>query len=85
MRYNDVKFCAALAIACAGSVPAWAADPTFVGDWNVTFFLEPNRAVGATQCIVVTSVPGTVAGVPTSGHVEFADVCRLARPMDRAW
>ena len=41
MRYNDVKFCAALAIACAGSVPAWAADPTFVGDWNVTFFWSP--------------------------------------------
>jgi len=54
-------------VSLCGSLSAWAADPNFVGDWNVTFYLEPNRAVGATQCIIVTSVPGTVAGVPTSG------------------
>ena len=46
---------------------AQAASPSVVGNWNVTFFLEPTRGVGATQCIVFKLVPGTVAGVPTSG------------------
>jgi hypothetical protein len=67
VKFRVARVCAALAVVCAGSVSAWAADPTFVGNWDVTFYLEPNRAVGATQCIVVTSAPGTVAGVPTSG------------------
>ena len=46
---------------------AYAASPSVVGSWNVSFFLEPARATGATQCIVFTLVPGTVGGVPTSG------------------
>jgi hypothetical protein len=44
-----------------------AGSPSVVGNFNVTFFLEPSRATGATQCLVFKSVPGTVAGVPTSG------------------
>lgn len=43
------------------------ASPNVVGIWNVTFYLEPGRGTGATQCIVFKSVPGIVAGVPTSG------------------
>lgn len=46
---------------------AQAGSPSVVGSWNVTFFLEPARSTGATQCIVFKLVPGTVAGVPTSG------------------
>jgi len=54
--------------ASAISAPlAQAGSPSVIGSWNVTFFLEPNRATGATQCIVFSLVPGTVAGVPTSG------------------
>lgn len=45
----------------------YAGSPSVVGSFNVTFFLEPIRSVGATQCIVFKSVPGTVSGVPTSG------------------
>lgn len=45
----------------------YAASPSVVGSWNVTFFLEPGRSIGATQCIVFTLIPGTVAGVATSG------------------
>jgi hypothetical protein len=46
---------------------AWAGSPSVEGSWNVTFYLEPTRVSGATQCIVYTKVPGTVAGVPSSG------------------
>lgn len=46
---------------------AQAASPSVVGNWNVTFFLEPARSTGATQCVVFKLVPGTVGGVPTSG------------------
>jgi len=46
---------------------AEAASPSVVGAWEVTFYLEPGRGTGATQCIVFKSVPGTVSGVPTSG------------------
>lgn len=46
---------------------AQAASPSIEGNWNVTFFLEPGRTTGATQCIVFTKVPGTVAGEGTSG------------------
>ena len=67
MWYRIAKFCFALALICAGGIPAWAVEPNFVGSWNVTFFLEPGKVTGATQCIVVTLVPGTVAGLPVSG------------------
>jgi hypothetical protein len=50
-----------------GAPLAQAASPSVVGSWKVTFFLESARSTGATQCIVFKSVPGTVAGVPTSG------------------
>jgi hypothetical protein len=50
----------------AGGVPARAAEPTFVGSWNITFALDPGRTAGATQCIVVIKT-GTVAGLPLSG------------------
>ena len=46
---------------------AQASSPSIVGNWNVTFFLEPGRVTGATQCIVFKLVPGTVAGEATSG------------------
>lgn len=48
-------------------VQAPAVSPSVVGNWKVTFYLEPLRSIGATQCIVMTLVPGTVAGSPTSG------------------
>jgi hypothetical protein len=67
MWYRIAKFCFALTLICAGGVPAWAVEPNFVGSWNVTFFLEPGKVTGATQCIVITLVPGTVAGLPVSG------------------
>lgn len=44
-----------------------AGSPSVAGSWRVTFFLEPARSTGATQCVVFTLAPGTVAGVPTSG------------------
>lgn len=46
---------------------AQASSPSIVGNWNVTFFLEPGRTTGATQCIIFKLVPGTVAGESTSG------------------
>lgn len=46
---------------------AQAVAPSVAGNWNVTFFLEPTRSTGATQCIEFKLVPGTVAGVATSG------------------
>jgi hypothetical protein len=67
MSYRTAKFGFALALICAGVVPVWAAEPTFVGDWSVTFAVEPGKAPGATQCIVVNLVPGTVASLPVSG------------------
>lgn len=44
-----------------------AGSPSVVGNFRVTFFLEPTRSTGATQCIVFKLVPGTVAGEPNSG------------------
>ena len=49
------------------SFSSFAASPSVVGNWRVTFYLEPLRSVGSTQCIVFRLVPGTVNGVPTSG------------------
>lgn len=37
------------------------------GSWKVTFFLEPTRYTGSTQCVTFTLVPGTVNGISTSG------------------
>jgi hypothetical protein len=37
------------------------------GNWLVTFFLEPTRSLGSTQCIAFKLVSGTVNGIPTSG------------------
>jgi hypothetical protein len=67
MSNRIAQFGFALALLCIGGVPAWAAEPNYVGSWNVTFAVEPGKAAGATQCIVVTLVPGTVAGLPVSG------------------
>ncbi len=54
--------------ASAISMPlAQAGSPSIVGSWNVTFILEPARSTGATECVVFKLVPGTVAGVPSSG------------------
>lgn len=57
--------CAQIALAAISSPNVIS--PSVVGNWRVTFYLEPLRAVGASQCIVFTLVPGTVAGSPTSG------------------
>lgn len=46
---------------------ALASSPSIVGNWNVTFFSEPGRTTGATQCITFKQVAGTVAGEATSG------------------
>lgn len=46
---------------------AHASSPGIAGSWNVTFFLEPGRTTGATQCIVFKVVAGTVAGESNSG------------------
>ena len=46
---------------------AQAASPSIAGVWNVTFYLEPGRGTGATQCIFFKVASGTVSGVPTSG------------------
>jgi hypothetical protein len=67
MHRRIAKLCAALALISAGSASAWAAQPTFVGSWNVAFYLDPGRTPGASQCIVVVLAPGTVAGLPVSG------------------
>jgi hypothetical protein len=63
---------AALAALCPtlGSTPALAASsPAVYGSYNVTFYLEPSRATGATQCIIFTptNIFGTGLGVTTSG------------------
>lgn len=50
-----------------GNTFAYAGSPSVAGSFNVTFFLEPLRSTGATQCIVFKLVPGTVAGEPNSG------------------
>lgn len=39
---------------------------TLAGSYNVTFFLEPELRVGATQCVVFTKT-GSVLGEPLSG------------------
>lgn len=56
-----------LAASALSSTLALASSPSVVGSWNVTFYLEPGRTTGATQCIVFKLVPGTVAGEQTSG------------------
>lgn len=56
-----------LATTILGAGFAQADSPSVVGNWNVTFFLETTRSTGATQCITFKLVPGTVAGVATSG------------------
>jgi hypothetical protein len=59
-----------IAATAMGASVAQAGSPSIVGSWNILFFLEPLRSIGATQCIVFKSVPGTVAGVPSSGTWE---------------
>lgn len=63
------KILLALVLALSGMASGLAlADvPSVEGSWNVVFFLEPVRSIGATQCIVFKKVPGTVAGVVNSG------------------
>lgn len=56
-----------LCVTMTMSALVYAASPSVVGSWNITFFLEPGRSTGATQCVVFTLVPGTVAGEPMSG------------------
>jgi len=58
----------AASVLILGGLPAFAAEPTFVGSWNVTFALEPGKVLGATQCVTATLVPGLVSGMPTSGR-----------------
>lgn len=64
---KSIIFLFAFVTAILGANVSQAASPSVVGSWNVTFFLEPTRVSGATQCITFTLVPGTVAGVATSG------------------
>ena len=56
-----------LAATAIGTPLAQAASPSIAGNWNVTFFLEPGRTTGSTQCIVFKLVAGTVAGESNSG------------------
>lgn len=62
IRYGLVLLASSL-----GASFVQAGSPSVVGSFNVTFFLEPLRSTGATQCIVFRLVPGTVAGEPMSG------------------
>jgi len=43
-------------------------EPSIVGSWNITFFLEPNHILGATQCVEFTLNPGSVVGEPLEGQ-----------------
>jgi hypothetical protein len=66
---NKLLFCGSIMLACSLAVPiAQAGSRSVVGVWKVTFYLEPNRATGATQCIVFSAANGAVNGVATSGH-----------------
>lgn len=56
-----------IAALLAGAMPAAAKSPSTDGIWAVTFYLEPLRALGATQCVVFTTVPGLVGGAALSG------------------
>ncbi|MBW4621014.1 MAG: hypothetical protein KME17_16860 [Cyanosarcina radialis HA8281-LM2] len=50
------------------SLPAMAAPvPSIVGSWRVTFYLEPNHTVGASQCVTFVQNPIQV-GEPASGR-----------------
>lgn len=51
--------------ACASL--AKADSPKLQGSWNVTFYLDPGRSTGATQCIVFKQTSGTVGGAVRSG------------------
>jgi hypothetical protein len=65
---KKLAICGLILAASAINAPlVHAASPSIVGNWNVTFFLEPSRTTGATQCIVFKSVAGTVAGESNSG------------------
>jgi hypothetical protein len=66
MKGLTYGFVFAASVFCAPLAQADVA-PSIVGSWKVTFYLENTRATGAIQCIVMSSVPGKVAGVPTSG------------------
>lgn len=50
-------------VALAGNAFAF---PQLTGNFNVTFYLEPSLATGATQCVVFTSTGG-VLGESSSG------------------
>ncbi|HBI21394.1 MAG TPA: hypothetical protein DDY37_02220 [Legionella sp.] len=56
-----------LAASVVGAPLAQATSPGVAGSWKVTFFVEPGRTTGSTQCIVFSKVPGTVAGESDSG------------------
>lgn len=53
------------------SLPAMAQvpapNPSIVGSWRVTFYLEPNHTVGGTQCVTFVQNPIQV-GEPASGR-----------------
>jgi hypothetical protein len=68
MRNHATLFCSALAMGCALAASASAAEsPAFAGSWEITFFEDPGRLAGATQCIVATKAADTVGGMQHSG------------------
>ena len=62
------KFVVALTFVVAfGFQASTASAQTVPGSWNVTFYLEPGHATGATQCVIFLLGPAQV-GEPLSGR-----------------
>ena len=66
LRKSAFLMCLLLCFLLVSLAPLSASEPTTVGSWNVTFYLEPGHALGATQCVVFT-LTGGIVGEPISG------------------
>ena len=57
-----------LLVLLLGVSSAWAAEPTLArtGPWTLTFYLEPNHTIAATQCVTFTKTSDQV-GEANSG------------------
>ena len=49
---------------------AQASSPSIVGNWNVTFFLEPGRVTGAGK-LSDDMAPGTLGSIAKQSQVEL--------------
>jgi len=70
MRRWTIGACLLLGVILSSAISssAQSQEPSVQGNWNITFFGEPNHPQGATQCVVFTVNPGSVLGEPLGGQ-----------------